>query len=397
MSISVMTAFDALAQQMRSAGYMESTITQYRRQFGQLSRLCEDGVFSSSAALRYASCTHPDGTPHGEDNISFKKRIVSLIEGYLSTGEFDLSPKARPGKERPVGALGDELSRFEADVLERDLAAGTKANYVDYARTFLLFLESTGKTATRDAAPSDVWAFMSHIGKVRPNTGSASIASHLNPLLRFLERDDLVRALKMAVVPAKRKIIGVLSEEDEDAVAEACCSGKVSSKDAAITLLALTTGLRACDIINLRLCDISWDEMAVGIVQSKTGNPLSLPLQPAVAEALASYILEERPEPLAEGDDHVFLKSRAPHTPFVASASVHQAISRCMRAAGLGMCGSRKLRHNAATKLLRAGVEHATISAVLGHASPSSTDRYLELDSGPMRACVLPMPREVRA
>jgi len=36
----------------------------------------------------------------------------------------------------------------------------------------------------------------------------------------------------------------------------ACASGLVSARDAAITLLALTTGLRACDIIGLRLATL---------------------------------------------------------------------------------------------------------------------------------------------
>lgn len=38
------------------------------------------------------------------------------------------------------------------------------------------------------------------------------------------------------------------------------------------------TGLRACDIIALRLPDIDWRAGTVGLVQQKTGNPLTLPL-----------------------------------------------------------------------------------------------------------------------
>ena len=53
----------------------------------------------------------------------------------------------------------------------------------------------------------------------------------------------------------------------------------VAARDAAITLLALTTGLRACDIVNLRLADIDWrGHGPSGIVQQKTHNPLTVPL-----------------------------------------------------------------------------------------------------------------------
>ena len=69
----------------------------------------------------------------------------------------------------------------------------------------------------------------------------------------------------------------------------------VSARDAAITLLALTTGLRACDLVALRLVDIDWRAGTIGIVQQKTGNPLTLPLAPLVIAKLADYVLHERP------------------------------------------------------------------------------------------------------
>ena len=52
--------------------------------------------------------------------------------------------------------------------------------------------------------------------------------------------------------------------------------GSVSARDAAITLLALSTGLRACDIVGLRMGDVDWRGHTIGIVQQKTGNPLTL-------------------------------------------------------------------------------------------------------------------------
>ena len=56
------------------------------------------------------------------------------------------------------------------------------------------------------------------------------------------------------------------------------------------------------------------------------------------------------------------------------------------------------LRHSAATRMLRNGqVPLATISAGMGHASPSTTEAYLEADSGRMLECVLPLPKEARA
>ena len=54
--------------------------------------------------------------------------------------------------------------------------------------------------------------------------------------------------------------------------------------------------------------------------------------------------------------------------------------------------GTRLLRHNAASRLLRAAVPLPTISAVLGHASPESTNLYLSVDEDRLLECVLPVP-----
>lgn len=176
-------------------------------------------------------------------------------------------------------------------------------------------------------------------------------------------------------------------------VVAACASGTVSARDAAITLLTLTTGLRACDIIALRLADIDWRGQTISIVQQKTGNPLILPLPALVAGKLAGYVAGERP---GSADDHVFLRSAAPHARLADHASVHRVITETFRKAGATdvKAGTRFLRHNAASRLLRAAVPLPTISAVLGHASQESTSAYLSTDRERLLDCVLPVPAE---
>ena len=107
--------------------------------------------------------------------------------------------------------------------------------------------------------------------------------------------------------------------------------GAVSARDAAITLLALTTGVRACDIVGMRMGDIDWRRRTIGIVQQKTGNPLRLPLPALLMAKLADYVLGERP---SSGDDHLFLRSVAPHTRLADHASVHRVTVTTFQKAG---------------------------------------------------------------
>ena len=87
----------------------------------------------------------------------------------------------------------------------------------------------------------------------------------------------------------------VLSDDDERRVAAGLRGGDSQrSRDAAITLLALTTGLRACDIVNLRLADVDWRARTASIVQQKTHNPLTVPLTDLLVGRLADYVLEQQ-------------------------------------------------------------------------------------------------------
>ncbi len=185
-------------------------------------------------------------------------------------------------------------------------------------------------------------------------------------------------------------------DEDLARVVSACTSGMVSVRDAAITLLALTTGLRACDIVGLRLGDIDWRTGTIGIVQRKTRNPLTLPLAPLVTATLADYVLHERP---GSGEDHVFLRCKAPHTRLADHASIYWVTATTFRTAGVSevKVGTSVLRHSAASRLLRAAVALPTISAVLGHAATESTNVYLSVDRARLLECVLPVPAGARS
>ena len=46
----------------------------------------------------------------------------------------------------------------------------------------------------------------------------------------------------------------------------------------------------------MRLVDIDWRTRTAGIVQQKTGNPLTVPLTDPVVDRLACYLLDDRPD-----------------------------------------------------------------------------------------------------
>jgi integrase len=280
---------------------------------------------------------------------------------------------------------------WDADMVERVLAPATRDIYGRVARAYLVFLEGRGIARLEEVDGSSVLGFLDSRAGTRATSSLFWVVSNFRPFLRFTGRSDLVDAVGLAGVKRSHAIVPMLSDEVERLVVQACATPVIPARDAAITLLAVTTGLRACDIIGLRLADIDWRARTAGIVQQKTGNPLTVPLTDLLIGRLADYVLDERPD---SPDDHLFLRSVAPHTQLTGHASVHRVITTVFGRAGVTdvNAGTRLLRHNAATRLLRASVPLPTISAVLGHARPESTDRYLSVDEVRLLDCVLDVP-----
>ena len=394
-TIPIKAIADGLAEFLRAEGYEESTVRQYMKGFSYLGAHSPDGLFTEGAAESFLACPRPDGKPCSKSYIGFKRKVVRLAAGFAEAGAFDLAfPRHDPQPQPRSPSLAETLREYRASNEGRGLAAATCDHYGRLAREYLLFAESEGVADASGLTAGLTLSFMSDISGRWAGTSTYHLASNFRPFLKWLGRDDLVDALRLANPRRRHAILPVLGDADGEAVARACLDGSVAAGDAAITLLTLTTGMRACDIVALRLGDVDWRTSTISIVQRKTGNPLTVPMRPALAEALGRYVLEERP---GCGSPNVFVRQKEPHAALADHSAVYAATRRVLAAAGVGGGGTRLLRHSAASGMLRAGAPLPTISAVLGHARPDSTGVYLETDAAAMAMCVLPLPEGARA
>jgi integrase len=400
MDTTVMQIGAVVVAELRAAGYMESTIGQYQKTIRALAGFVatRGGVYSPGLGAEFASMTVSPRTGRFSAQRRFDfGRLVGVFDSYVCSGRTELSVRGRGGGgPRPVsGELIELYAAWEAEMEDRGLASATRDAYGRVARGYLVFLEGRGVVRLDGADGASVVGFLESLLGRWAKSSLFWVVSNFRPFLKFTGRADLLDALNLAGVKRSHSIIAVLSDDDEELVVRACLSGAVSARDAAITLLALTTGLRACDIVGLRMGDIDWRGQTIGIVQQKTSNPLCLPLPAPVVAKLADYVLGERP---ASADDHVFLRAVAPHTPLSGHASVHRVTAATFRTSGVAepKAGTRRLRHNAASRLLRAAVALPTISAVLGHAREESTNLYMSVDRERLVECVLPVPESAR-
>ena len=156
----------------------------------------------------------------------------------------------------------------------------------------------------------------------------------------------------------------------------------------AVMMLGIVLGLRACDIVAMKLSDIDWINGEIKILQSKTGVSVILPLTTDVGDALSDYILNAR----HPGDsEHVFLRIKSPYLGLKSAATIGEIYESCCKSAGLP--GNRRfhtLRRTLGTAMLASGAPVTTVAQVLGHKETDSVKRYIAVDKEHLKMCALP-------
>lgn len=199
---------------------------------------------------------------------------------------------------------------------------------------------------------------------------------------RIYEHEDIPSALRADEV---RRVLEVTSED----------LSPVGRRDYAILTLLATYGLRAAEIVRLRLEDIDWTKDVLHVRHAKTGTYSELPLLREPGEALLRYLEKARPPSTHR---EVFLRINAPHRPFKDGSILNCVTSARLRAAGItpqGRKGPHAFRHARAVSLLRSGVPLKIIGDVLGHTSAAATGEYLKLATEDLRAVGLEIPSGV--
>lgn len=224
-----------------------------------------------------------------------------------------------------------------------------------------------------------------------------SVIYGLRKLFLFLEKQglDIHKLwifLKMPLLPERVK--PTFTEEEILQIINVVDTTKAPGKrNLAILSLAVTTGLRASDIVSLKLEHISWKEKEIRIIQKKTGEPVVLPLKPIVVDILADYKLNERPD---SSHSELFLSCRAPFRPFSCGSSISEIVKKYMKIAKIPYKhGDGKtfhgLRRYLGTKIISSGSPATTVAQVLGHRGISATKQYIAIDTEGLKKCILSM------
>jgi integrase/recombinase XerD len=288
------------------------------------------------------------------------------------------------------------LERYREYLLvERGVTAATARGYIDCVRPFVSSrAREDGEVDLAGLTPRDVLGFVLADCQRRPRRSAKLMVTALRSLLRFLHVEGMIDRPLAQVVPsvALWRLQGLPRGLDADhvrALLDSCDTDTANGRrDLAILLLLVRLGMRRGEVARLRLEDIDWRAGEL-LVRGKGARVERLPLPADVGDALAGYLRDGRPADA--GTRAVFMRARAPRAAMTPHGITQVVVSASKRA-GLGELTPHRLRHTAASELLRRGAPLVEIGQLLRHRTELTTTIYAKVDRDRLRELALPWP-----
>jgi integrase/recombinase XerD len=276
--------------------------------------------------------------------------------------------------------ISDLRRRMLEDMAVRNFGSKTQQDYIRHVAMFAKFLGRSPDTATAE----DVRRFQVDMTENGARPSTLNMASSA---LRFffgttLDRPELARHLARLHYP--RPLPRVLSPEEVGRLLEAAPGPGLKYK--AALSIAYGAGLRAGEVVMLRVSDIDSKRMLIRVEQGKGRKDRHAMLSPQLLELLRAWWRQCRSQGW-------LFPGRDPVLP-ITTRQLNRVCHMAAEAAGLGTWVSpHTLRHSFATHLLESNTDVRVIQVLLGHSKLETTARYTHVAINMLRAVTSPLDR----
>ena len=273
-------------------------------------------------------------------------------------------------------AMSPLRRRMIEDMTIRKLAPKTQQGYIRTVKDFAAFLGRSPGTASFE----DVRRFQLHLAT---NGARTPILNHTVAALRFFFRVTLRRSAIIehtAFIHEPRKLPVVLSPAEVARVLDAAPGLKYK----AALSVAYGAGLRAAEVVSLKVGDIDSKRMVIRVEQGKGRKDRYVMLSPHLLDLLRAWWKAARPQGW-------LFPGRDPVQPM----TTRQFNRACHAAANMAEIEKRvsphTLRHSFATHLLEQNIDIRVIQVLLGHAKLDTTALYTRVATKTIREVVSPL------
>jgi len=389
---------DAVLGVVEGVGLSADTVARYGKCCEVVVEFCDRRGFdalSDKVTDEFAACQQ-ERARCGEIGRNRRNALVKTARMML---EFQNTGQAAWRMLRPdpgLSASSREVVEQFAAAAGQEVAPGSVRLLAGEIRHFLAYLGQVGRGSLGAVTVDDVRGFMVEIAPRRP-AGIGNVVWSLKRFFAFLNAagisDVRVDGLLARAAPRRVRALPCFTREETGRLLEGIETGTPCGKrDYAMVALAVSTGLRCCDIVALRLDEIDWRRDEIRLVQAKTSKPLVLPLPTPAGNAIAEWILHGRPDCDAP---EVFTRLKAPFVK-LGNSTGSTLMRRRLARAGIDHVARdgksfHALRRTTGTRLIESGAGQPLTAQILGQARINSSSRYFALASEQIRQCCLPL------
>jgi integrase/recombinase XerD len=249
--------------------------------------------------------------------------------------------------------------------------------------TFLVSRRRTLETAR----PADLAAHLGalHAAGLGPRSLARQIAA-MRGLYRFARAGGRIGADPAALLEAPRlprRLPRALSRADAEALVEAT-GGETprAARDRAILELLYGSGLRASEVVGLRVGDLDLHGQFL-VCQGKGSRQRLVPVGARARRAVDDYLRRGRPALLRGADPGtLFLNHRGTS---LSRQGLWAIVRGHAERVGVRRAFPHALRHSFASHLLQGGADLRSVQALLGHADIGTTEIYTHLPTDAVR------------
>jgi site-specific recombinase XerD len=288
-----------------------------------------------------------------------------------------------------------ELTHFSAKMAEVwGLSAGTRDSRYRIIGRLLRLQFGSGAIDPASLSPTVVRSFV--LGDAARSTSTIhNVGGAVRCYLRYreLRGDKVANVLRAVPRPAYRRettLPVTLSDDELQQLFrsfDAPCPSR--RRGYAIVRCLADLGLRSSEAARLRLDDIDWRAGTLTLSAGKGRRADTLPLPAATGEAIADYLLHERPKTTSR---EIFVRHVAPLGEPVGRRVIQRSLHAAYRRLGWDRTRVHILRHTLASRLINAGAPMKQSADVLRHRSIVTSAIYTRVDVTRLSAVALPWP-----
>ncbi len=268
-----------------------------------------------------------------------------------------------------------DLNLLETELKLRGFTSATIRAYLIHNRNFLNFIKKEPETIETP----DIKSYLAYLiadRQSKPASVNLTISS-----LRFYYENMLKKKIFADITPPKieKKLPTVLTKEEVKSLLENC----ENKKHRLLIEFLYASGMRVSECVRIKVNDLDLKEKMGRVIAGKGRKDRHIILSDTLIKNLQDYLQTRKKD-----SEYIF----SGHHNHLSVRMAQRIVNDAAKKAGINRrVFAHALRSSFATHLLEAGTDIRYIQVLLGHASISTTERYLNVSTEKLKKIKSPL------